>query len=238
MKIGTNDVLEHSIEYAGESSVIVYWHQAPHQIASQIQALSRQINNHFAEQVVELIPSYASLLVTFDIFLVSVDEAIVVIKHLLDQIDLEPNLTFSSSKLITLPVYYHPDVGVDLTRIAAHANLSVEQVVEIHQQLEYRVFAIGFAPGFAYLGDVDKRIAAPRLATPRAQVPKGAVAIADQQTAVYPNSSPGGWNIVGLCPLDLFNPHTEPHLPFSVGDKVKFEAVDKATFIELGGRLS
>ena len=78
-------------------------------------------------------------------------------------------------------------------------------------------YAIGFAPGFAYLGEVDPRIAAPRLATPRQKVPRGAVAIADRQTAVYPAQSPGGWNLIGLCPERMFDPAAEPSMPVQVG---------------------
>jgi KipI family sensor histidine kinase inhibitor len=121
--------------------------------------------------------------------------------------------------------------------IAKRASLSIEEVIEIHQAQAYRVYAIGFAPGFAYLGEVDPRIAAPRLSTPRLKVPKGAVAIADRQTAVYPNVSPGGWNIIGLCPVDMFNPDAEPIMPVKVGDKVRFKPIAKETFLAMGGEI-
>jgi len=103
--------------------------------------------------------------------------------------------------------------------------------------MQYRVYAIGFAPGFAYLGEVDARIAAPRLATPRKKVPKGAVAIADRQTAVYPAVSPGGWNLIGLCPVDMFNPNAKPTMPVQVGDKVQFKSIEREEFLSLGGQL-
>jgi KipI family sensor histidine kinase inhibitor len=107
----------------------------------------------------------------------------------------------------------------------------------LHQATEYQVYAIGFAPGFAYLGQVDERIAAPRLSTPRQKVPRGAVAIADRQTAVYPAPSPGGWNLIGLCPTAMFSPASEPIMPVTVGDRVRFEAIDKSRYLELGGKL-
>jgi len=116
--------------------------------------------------------------------------------------------------------------------------MSVEQVISLHQAQEYRVYAIGFSPGFAYLGEVDERIAMPRLATPRLKVPKGAIAIADRQTAIYPAQSPGGWNIIGSCPVDMFNPNKKPIMPVSVGDRVKFYAIDKQQYLALGGSLS
>ncbi|MDX2348894.1 MAG: carboxyltransferase domain-containing protein, partial [Porticoccus sp.] len=116
-------------------------------------------------------------------------------------------------------------------------NLSVDEVIALHQAQEYRVYAIGFAPGFAYLGQVDERIAAPRLATPRPQVPRGAVGIADRQTAIYPAVSPGGWNLIGLCPQPMFDPNNDPSMPVQVGDRVRFRGIDRQTFLDLGGEL-
>jgi len=140
--------------------------------------------------------------------------------------------------IVELPVYYSDESGPDLSVIAQRAQLTVEQVIELHQAQEYRVYAIGFAPGFAYLGEVDQRISAPRLSTPRMKVPKGAVAIADRQTAVYPSVSPGGWNIIGLCPIDMFAATVSPTMPVNVGDKVKFKAISKDEFLSLGGELA
>jgi KipI family sensor histidine kinase inhibitor len=142
-----------------------------------------------------------------------------------------------SGRTVVLPVYYAPESGEDLENLAAGAGLSTEEVIAIHSDTEYRVYAIGFAPGFAYLGQVDERIAAPRLATPRQRVPRGAVAIADRQTAVYPAVSPGGWNLIGRCPLRMFDPDAQPSMPVTVGDRVRFEPVSRARFLELGGSL-
>ena len=139
---------------------------------------------------------------------------------------------------VTLPVHYSHETGADLQALAARAKLSVEDVIKLHSATEYSVFAIGFAPGFAYLGQVDERIAAPRLATPRTLVPQGSVAIADRQTAIYPSDSPGGWNLIGRCPVTMFNPAAQPAMPICVGDRVRFEPVDRKRFIALGGELT
>jgi KipI family sensor histidine kinase inhibitor len=143
----------------------------------------------------------------------------------------------TSGQLVTLPVYYSEESGPDLNVVAKLRNISIEDVIEIHQQQEYRVYAIGFAPGFAYLGEVDERIAAPRLSTPRQKVPRGAVAIADRQTAVYPAQSPGGWNLIGLCPTRMFNPELQPSMPVQVGDRIRFKAIERDEFLQLGGEL-
>ena len=146
-----------------------------------------------------------------------------------------PNKVLSAGKSIELPVYYSQESGPDLQRLADHANLTIDQVIALHQQTEYIVYAIGFAPGFAYLGEIDSRIAMPRLSTPRTSVPKGAVAIADRQTAVYPSQSPGGWNLIGLCPSPMFDPSQKPSTLINVGDKVSFKGIDRNEFIQRGG---
>ena len=143
----------------------------------------------------------------------------------------------AESKIVELPVYYSEESGPELALISNNSGLTIEEVINLHQSLTYRVYAIGFAPGFAYLGEVDQRIASPRLSTPRMKVPKGAVAIADKQTAVYPNVSPGGWNIIGLCPIAMFDANARPSMPVKVGDKVKFKAISKQAFLDLSGEI-
>ncbi|MCP4326185.1 MAG: 5-oxoprolinase subunit PxpB, partial [Alteromonadales bacterium] len=190
---------------------------------------------HLSADIIDLIPSYASILVMFN--LLDIDH-----HHLRNKLKkLLVNCTNQSSKqgrLIELPAYYSVESGQDLKRIAQKSKMSIEQVISLHQAQEYRVYAVGFAPGFAYLGEVDERISMPRLSTPRLKVPKGAVAIADRQTAVYPAQSPGGWNIIGLCPIDMFNPQAEPIMTVSVGDRVKFVGISLDEFLSLGGALA
>ncbi|MFP4294556.1 MAG: 5-oxoprolinase subunit PxpB [Halothiobacillaceae bacterium] len=110
----------------------------------------------------------------------------------------------ASGRLHELPVRYGGRDGPDLERVAAQSGLSSAEVIERHAGQTYRVYAVGFMPGFAYLGLVDRAIAVPRLETPRSRVPAGSVALADRQTAVYPAASPGGWNLIGHCALPLF----------------------------------
>ena len=158
-------------------------------------------------------------------------------KEIRQSLSQQQSVQQSESRLVELPSYYSQESGPDLSSLARNANLSIDEVIQLHSSQEYRVYAIGFAPGFAYLGQVDKKIAAPRLSTPRKKVPKGAVAIADQQTAVYPAISPGGWNLIGLCPQDMFDPHNEPHMPVAVGDRIRFRAISREEFFDLGGEL-
>lgn len=204
------------------------------EISNHVHQAVQLIRQHLSVEIIDLIPSYASLLVMFNLLETDHHQLRNKLKMLLKQCGSESS---KPSRLIELPAYYSLESGIDLARIAQQAKLTVEQVISLHQAQEYRVYAIGFAPGFAYLGEVDERIATPRLTTPRLKVPKGAIAIADRQTAVYPAQSPGGWNIIGLCPTDMFNAQAEPTMPVEVGDRVKFVAIDKQEYLQLAGEL-
>jgi KipI family sensor histidine kinase inhibitor len=222
---------------AGENALIAYLgDETSPEVSGRVQAACIAIEAALGDKLIDLVPSYASLLIIYDALRtdhMSVSKCIRVAVG-----NLEFSATASEGQTITLPVYYAPEVGEDLLALATRASITVEEVIQIHSAMEYRVYAIGFAPGFAYLGEVDERIAAPRLATPRTKVPRGAVAIADRQTAVYPAVSPGGWNLIGRCPVRMFNPDSDPIMPVCVGDRVRFEAIDRSRYLELGGELS
>lgn len=223
------------IEVAGQNAFIVYFaDKTSAAVSAQIQAAVANILDSMQDCIIDLVPSYASLLVIFDL---DRSDSFAVRQRLRNALTDLDRADAASGELVTLPVYYNAESGPDLEVIASNGNLSVDQVIEIHQQQEYRVYAIGFAPGFAYLGEVDERIAAPRLATPRQKVPRGAVAIADRQTAVYPAVSPGGWNLIGLCPTRMFDPERSPSMPVKVGDRIRFEAISRDDFIAQGGEL-
>ena len=178
------------IEIAGQNAFILYFaEQASAAVSAQIQAAVAAIQRDLGDCLVDLVPSYASLLVIYDI---DRCDHYAVRRGLRAALDDLEHAEGGGGDLVTLPVYYSTESGPDLELIAERGKIGVDEVIEIHQRQEYRVYAIGFAPGFAYLGEVDERIAAPRLATPRQKVPRGAVAIADRQTAVYPAVSPGG----------------------------------------------
>ncbi len=163
------------------------------------------------EHVIDLTPSYTSILLQYDMLhydSVNIKEAIT--KHLSKQ---HAKYEVKHGKLIEIPVDYTQ--GLDLQSVADFHNISCQEVIAKHTKQTYRVYAIGFLVGFAYLGKVDVSINTPRLESPRAKIPKGSVAIAESQTAVYPEDSAGGWNILGTTCFDDF------HL-FEVGDYVRF----------------
>ena len=129
-------------------------------------------------------------------------------------------------RVIEVPVHYGGEFGPDLQAVASFGGCTLEEVVRLHSDPIYLVFMLGFLPGFAYLGQVDERIAAPRLETPRIRVPAGSVAIAGRQTAIYPLDSPGGWQIIGRTPLRPFSPESPNPFLFQPADRVKFVPVD------------
>ena len=205
------------------------------EISARVQAAAAAIEPALGADLVDLVPSYASLLVIYDALHT---DHLSVAHRVREAVATLPAEAVAVGRLVMLPVYYAAEAGADLEPLAERAGLSTDEVIALHTGAEYRVYAIGFAPGFAYLGQVDERIAAPRLATPRPKVPRGAVAIADRQTAVYPAVSPGGWNLIGRCPVRMFDPGARPTMPVSVGDRVRFEAVSRERFLALGGDLT
>lgn len=122
-------------------------------------------------------------------------------------------------RLCEISVHYD---GADLPAITAATGLSTQQIIDVHSGQEYQIFAIGFTPGFAYMGEVDERLSVPRRQSPRTAVPAGSVAIANRQTAIYPFETPGGWNIIGTTSFRPFDISREPTTLFRVGDRVKF----------------
>ncbi len=222
---------------AGENSLIAYLgEETSPKISGRVQAAAIAIEATLGDELIDLVPSYASLLIIYDAL--RTDQMSVSARVRAAVQGIESSTAVSEGRTVVLPVYYAPEAGEDLEALASRAKLSVDEVIQLHSGMEYRVYAIGFAPGYAYLGEVDERIAAPRLSTPRTKVPRGAVAIADRQTAVYPAESPGGWNLIGRCPTRMFNPDSDPIMPVSVGDRVRFEPIDRKHFLELGGDLS
>jgi KipI family sensor histidine kinase inhibitor len=225
------------LSYAGDNGVILYLgDSASAAVAARVQAAAVAARRVLGADLVDLVPSYASLLIIYDPL--RTDHMSVIQRLHSIRADIDAASASNGGREIVLPVYYSAESGADLERLAQQCKLTVEEVIALHSETEYRVYAIGFAPGFAYLGEVDSRIAAPRLATPRAKVPRGAVAIADRQTAVYPAVSPGGWNLIGNCPQRMFDPDTEPSMPVAVGDRVRFEPISRERFLELGGKLA
>jgi KipI family sensor histidine kinase inhibitor len=172
--------------------------------------------------VSELAPGYRSVLVVFDPLAIAPDELKARIRAILAEPDAG---AVPPCKRITIPVFYGGEHGPDLDGVAAHLGVSPAEVVRRHTATVYRVYMIGFTPGYPYLGELPADLAVPRRATPRTRVPKGSVGIAQRQTGIYSVESPGGWQIIGWTPIELFDPRRRLPALLEMGDEVRFDAV-------------
>ncbi len=187
-----------------------------------VQELFSGLDKQQSQGILELVPSYRSLMVIYDPLLASSSDVKQRIEEVFEQIG-RSQLKEQSIKKI--PVVYGGDHGPDLDWVAEYHNLTTEEIVRLHIQPTYRVYMIGFTPGYPYLGEVPKDIVTPRRQTPRTRVPKGSVGIAQKQTGIYSVDSPGGWQIIGWTPVNLFDPLGEPPSYLSMGDQVQFYAI-------------
>ncbi|MFJ2362953.1 allophanate hydrolase subunit 1 [Pseudomonas sp. NPDC087697] len=195
-------------------------------------AASERLRVGFAGHLIDLVPSYTTLMVHYDLLALSPSQAREVIAEALS--DLTPNAR-ASGQCHVLPVWYDVSVGPELSLLSQRSGLTVGEVIRRHSEREYQVFALGFVPGFAFMGLVEEVLAAPRLNTPRKRVAAGSVGIAERQTAAYPVVSPGGWNLIGRTPAKLFDREREGYSLMQPGDTVRFAAVSHAEFVNLGG---
>lgn len=177
---------------------------------------------------IETVPAYASLTLFFDLKAVrksfpTFPNAFAAVKNIaenaLTKAKTQPK---RQSKVIEIPVNFGEEFAIDLEFVADTNRLSKTEVIEIFLAKTYRVFMLGFLPGFAYMGEIDERIAAPRKQTPRTKVAAGSVGIADRQTGIYPFDSPGGWQIIGKTDVQLFSPHSDRPTFLKAGDVVRF----------------
>jgi KipI family sensor histidine kinase inhibitor len=205
--------------------------------------IARDVSRHLSvfetslsDYIIDIVPSYASIHILFDLRKVQGTRFQSLLIEASNQA-LNEERESEEKEIIEIPVYYDVEVGLDLEFIALSAKLSVDDVIDIHSSTIYDVYAMGFSPGFAYLGSVDQRIAMPRKETPRKHVPAGSLGIADQQTAIYPSDSPGGWQIVGRTPITLVNYDDDEPTKVKTGDQVRFKPINKEQYLELGGEL-
>jgi KipI family sensor histidine kinase inhibitor len=165
----------------------------------------------------DVVPTYRSVAVHFDPLSIEIETVRDALTRTTDAAT-----DSSEGRTVVIPVQYGGEMGPDLREVAAFAGVSADEVVARHAGARYRVFMLGFLPGFAYMGTVDETIAMPRHATPRLKVPGGSVGIAGRQTGIYPRDSPGGWRLIGRTPVSLFNPHRVPAALLAPGDTVRF----------------
>lgn len=216
--LNTHTIFISFLEYGEPISIAPRWIDI---IAQCLQALHQGI------EIQDSISAYTSLLV--ELVGCINNDTLQQIEQLLSCIELQ-KISTDKPNTLTLPVLYNESAGQDLAYVAQQQSLSIDDVIRLHSNTEYQVYAVGFSPGFAFMGEIPIELHLPRRSTPRQNVPKGSVAIAENQTAIYPNTSPGGWHILGNCPVTLFDPARKQPNIFSIGQRVKFKPINQSEF--------
>ena len=220
---------------AGDHAVVVeYGDEIDPAINSVVHRAVAEIERADIDGVVEVVPTYRSTLVYYDPFQATFDDIAAALRGLsLDSGEVE-----DVRRIVDIPTLYGGDYGPDLPFVASSAGMSEREVVQIHSGADYLVYAMGFSPGFPYLGGLDPRLNTPRLKSPRTSIPAGSVGIAETQTGVYPVASPGGWQLIGRTPLRLFDAESESPAVIQPGDRVRFVPIDdEAAFEEISSRV-
>ena len=211
----------------GDSAVVIrFGDTICPEINETIRSYARALETHPLDGLIEWVPAYTTLTLFYDPWLMSKEGKEDPYQRLARHINsFAATLRKSESargRLVEIPVCYGGDAGPDLEIVARHNGISPEEVVDLHSHAEYRVYMIGFAPGFPYLGGMNSRISAPRKDSPRLRIPAGSVGIAGEQTGIYPLETPGGWQLIGRTTLKLFDPAQNPPTLLQAGDKVRF----------------
>ncbi len=213
---------------AGDSVVIVELEERIDPVVNaKAIAIAEAVQTRHLAGVLDVVPTYRSVAVYFDPLRTDYDALYALLER---QAEDASSDTAIERTPLRIPVCYGSELGPDLDAVAAFASLSPDEVVRLHSSRPYRVFMLGFVPGFAYMGIVDERIAAPRHATPRVRVPAGSVGIAGVQTGIYPAETPGGWHIIGRTTVKPFDAERAEPFLLKAGDAVLFYPIDRAEF--------
>jgi inhibitor of KinA len=218
--------MQYHLEMIGYDTILIRFTDADNaQLLPVIYNVNLKLTNaaDLNAAVTDIIPSYQTLLVSFNIMKIEPEQLINRIHiHVKQVLSAHLKAVDFPTLPITIAVCYHQSLAPDLELLSQHSKLSISDIIHIHSSTIYSCYAIGFMPNFGYLGNVDERIQMPRHIVPRTQVPAGSVGIADNQTAIYPKDSPGGWQIIGQSPAAVDS--------LTVGCQVKFEAISLDDF--------
>lgn len=217
---------------AGDSAIAVEFGREidlniNNQVAAMRTVIEAAIDEGKLKGIVELVPTYGSLLVLYDQLAVGYAGLIEQLKILAEGLE---GVEIPDREVVEIPVVYGGEYGPDLSIVAQLNSLSEDEVIKRHSEAEYPIYMLGFVAGFPYLGGMDKSIAAPRKQTPRLKIPAGSVGIAGQQTGIYSVESPGGWQIIGRTPLKLYDADGEKPILLRAGQSIRFKPITEAEY--------
>ena len=219
------------IPYGDQAILINFEQKIDASINDEVIQLHEKLKSNLIKGITFCIPAYCSLTVGYDVNIYSFEKFRETISSL--RAENESIIFQKEKRKIKIPVCYDLEFALDADEISSHTNLTWDEIVQLHSEETYRVFMMGFLPGFAYLGKLPKAIVCPRKSSPRKKVPSGSVAIAGLQTGIYPSEAPGGWQIIGQTPLPLFFEKNENPFLFQTGDLVGFQVVSKDDFFQI-----
>jgi len=199
-------------------------------VNQKVRSMNMALQGDRLNGIVEIVPAYCSILVIYDPAAADIDNLQKALLTLEKQL---PERPVSTPALVDIPVCYEGEYGPDMDEVARRTGLTAQEVARIHSEPEYMIYMVGFTPGFPYLGGLPKSLHVPRLETPRLSVPAGSVGIANNQTGIYPQSTPGGWHLIGQTPLRLFTPERADPIPYQPGDRIRFRPISSLDFHRL-----
>lgn len=224
------------ISAMGERAILVQFEPIIEEnLLEKLLFYKNELEDFYAEVNVEVINTYNSLLISYMFAIEDVYGEFSALKELFGEAKITK---LSNRQIFHLPVCYEEEFGWDLEYISEEKKLTKKQIIDLHSAPLYTVYFIGFLPGFLYLGGLNKKLQISRKNEPRLKIEKGAVGIGENQTGIYPKSSPGGWQILGNCPVNFFDKNSNPPCEISPGDKVKFYSVSKDEFFEISEAIS
>lgn len=215
--------------------VIEFSDKITDEVNGKVRSMMIAIGQREIKGIVEITPTYRSLMVHYNPLEIKHIDLINVLKEIEQNLS---NIEIPAPRVIEIPTLYGGEYGPDIENVSNHNNLSIDEVIKIHTSRDYLIYMIGFTPGFPYLGGMDEKIATPRLKIPRTKITGGSVGIAGNQTGIYPIDSPGGWQLIGKTPLKLYDPNRNPPILLQSGDYIKFIEINEKKYVDIERKIN
>ena len=219
------------LPYGDQAVLINFEQKIDPEINGQVLRLKEQIEKCGIQGITFSIPAYCSLTIGYDPTLLEYQVLEKIVRQLVRQtLVSDPMLSENTDRTLKIPVCYEAPFALDIEELSKQKDMTPQQIINYHTGVSYRVYMLGFLPGFVFMGKLPEQLKCRRRNTPRLRVPKGSVGMAGFQTGIYPSVSPGGWQIIGRTPVDIFDPKASDPFVFSPGDTVVFHSVSKSEF--------